>query len=87
VQAGHDVTLMPLSGCQEEVNSGSLRIVKVASLRGELLVLVVRRREGYVSRAAETFLQVLRRYYRPGSATPGLDGLARSIGLGFGWHA
>ena len=64
VQAGLGVTLMPLSSCQEELQLGSLRIVEVATLRAELPVVVVRRRDGYVSHAADTFLQILQRHYR-----------------------
>jgi DNA-binding transcriptional LysR family regulator len=64
VQAGLGVTLMPLSSCQEELQVGSLRAVEVATLRAELPVVVVRRRDGYVSHAAETFLQILQRHYR-----------------------
>jgi DNA-binding transcriptional LysR family regulator len=64
VQAGLGITLMPLSSCQEELRVGSLRAVAVANLRAELPVVLVRRREGYVSRAAEDFLQILQRHQR-----------------------
>lgn len=70
VQAGLGITLMPLSSCEEELQIGSLRAVEVASLRAELPVVVVRRRDGYVSRAAETFLQILQRHFRQPARGP-----------------
>jgi len=62
VQAGFGVTLMPLSSCREEVRVGTLRAIEVTSLRAELPVVAVRRRDGYMSAAAESFLQLLRRH-------------------------
>jgi DNA-binding transcriptional LysR family regulator len=64
VQAGLGITLMPLSSCQEELQAGSLRAVEVTSLRAELPVVLVRRRAGYVSAAAEEFLKILQRQQR-----------------------
>jgi len=72
VQAGLGVTLMPLSSCREEIRIGTLRAIEVTTLRSELPVVVVRRRDGYVSSRAESFLQLLRRHngLRPESALP-----------------
>jgi DNA-binding transcriptional LysR family regulator len=64
VQAGLGITLMPLSSCEEELQAGSMRAVAVDSLRAELPVMLVRRRQGYTSRAAEGFLQILQRQPR-----------------------
>lgn len=63
VQAGLGVTLMPLSSCREELRAGSLRAIDVTKLRAELPVVIVRRRDGYVSEASEAFLKLLRRHH------------------------
>jgi DNA-binding transcriptional LysR family regulator len=68
VQAGLGITLMPLSSCREELQVGSMRAVEVTGLRAELPVTLVRRREGYTSRAAEGFLQIL--HQQPRSTPP-----------------
>jgi DNA-binding transcriptional LysR family regulator len=62
VQAGLGITLMPLSSCREELKVGSLRAIEVTSLRGELPIVLVRRREGYMSQAAAAFIEILRRH-------------------------
>jgi len=63
VEAGLGIALMPLSSCREELKAGSLRAIDVSNLRAELPVVIVRRRDGYVSPASEAFLQLLRRHH------------------------
>lgn len=60
VQAGFGVTLMPLSSCREELRTRSLRTIDVANLKAELPIVVVRRKDGYTSKLAESFLQLLK---------------------------
>jgi DNA-binding transcriptional LysR family regulator len=63
VEAGLGIALMPLSSCREELKIGSLRAIHIDRMHAALPVVVIRRRESYVSTASETFLQLLRRHH------------------------
>jgi DNA-binding transcriptional LysR family regulator len=62
VQAGLGIALMTRSSVREELRIGSLRIIEVTSLRAELPVVIVRRRDGYQSRLALSFIELLAAY-------------------------
>jgi DNA-binding transcriptional LysR family regulator len=63
IQAGFGVSLMSLSSCREELKMHTLRAIEVTSLRAELPVVALRRRDGYLSTLAEAFLRLLRRHH------------------------
>ena len=74
IQAGLGVGIMPVSSVREEVAIGSLRLIEVASLKAELPIVAVQRRQGRRSPLARAFLDLLRELMpalrRPPGARP-----------------
>ncbi|HKE18280.1 MAG TPA: LysR family transcriptional regulator [Kofleriaceae bacterium] len=60
IQAGLGIGIMPTSSVREEIAIGSLRLIEVASLKAELPVVAVQRRDGRRTRLAADFLDLLR---------------------------
>lgn len=64
VEAGSGLALLPKSSLQEELSSGSLRIIRVAGLQVGQSVQMVTRRNGFLSEAAIKLMELLRAQYR-----------------------
>jgi DNA-binding transcriptional LysR family regulator len=60
VEAGFGIGLLIESSVQEELRLGTLMIIEVPALRGGVPVTLVRRRNGYLSGAAQTLAAVIR---------------------------
>lgn len=60
VEAGFGIALLVESSVQEERRLGTLAVIDAPALRAAIPVTLVRRRNGYLSRAAQTLLEVLR---------------------------
>jgi DNA-binding transcriptional LysR family regulator len=60
VEAGFGIALLVESSVQEELRLGTLRLIDVPALRGSMPVTLVRRQNGYLSRAAHTLVAVIR---------------------------
>lgn len=80
VEAGFGIAHVIESSVQEELRLGTLRLIDVPALRGGVPVTLVRRQGGYLSRAAQTLVAVIRaregagraaRSRRPGRPTRG----------------
>jgi DNA-binding transcriptional LysR family regulator len=65
VEAGFGIALLPDSGVREELAAGSLTVLDVGDLDVSQPVTAVTRRGGYLSAAARTLLDELRRPYAP----------------------
>lgn len=59
VEAGFGVALMPLSAAREEIACGSLRVLDVRALEASVGVVLVRRRNAFVSEAARGLAETL----------------------------
>ncbi len=59
IEADFGVGLMPASSVEEEVHLGTLRVLSIAALETAVPVIVVRRRNGYLSGAARRLLASL----------------------------
>jgi DNA-binding transcriptional LysR family regulator len=70
VEAGFGVALLIESSVQEELRLGTLELIDVPALRSGIAVTLVRRQQGYLSRAAQTLLALLRNAARKGLRTP-----------------
>jgi DNA-binding transcriptional LysR family regulator len=62
VEAGLGIALMPLSSVREEVRIGSLRAIEVQGLQARMPVVAIRRRDGYESELATSFLKLLQSF-------------------------
>lgn len=60
VEAGFGIALLIESSVEEELRLGTLKIVDVPALRGGVPVTLVRRRNGYLSGAAQTLVAVIK---------------------------
>src|SRR5258707_994552 len=60
VEAGFGIALLIESSVQEELRLGSLEIIDAPALRGGVPVTLVRRRNGYLSRAARSLVAVIK---------------------------
>ena len=60
VEAGFGIALLIESSVQEELRLGSLEIIDAPALRGGVPVTLVRRRNGYLSRAAQSLVAVIK---------------------------
>ena len=60
VEAGFGIALLVESSVQEELHLGTLRLIDVPALRSGMPVTLVRRQNGYLSRAAQTLVAVIR---------------------------
>jgi DNA-binding transcriptional LysR family regulator len=60
VEAGFGIALLIESSVQEELRLGTLRLIDVPPLRGGVPVTLVRRQNGYLSRAAQTLVMVIK---------------------------
>ena len=58
-EAGYGLALLPTSSVAEELRGGSLATIDVGDLDAANPVFAVRRRDGYLSRAATTLLGLL----------------------------
>jgi DNA-binding transcriptional LysR family regulator len=59
VEAGFGLALLPESSVDEEVRTGTLRIVNVAAMRVTIAVVLVHRRRAYLSGGARALRAVL----------------------------
>lgn len=66
VEAGFGIALLIESSVQEELRLGSLAIIDAPALRGGVPVTLVRRRNGYLSGAAQSLVAVI----KAGTTTP-----------------
>jgi len=60
VEAGFGIALLIESSVQEELRLGSLEIIDAPALRGGVPVTLVRRRNGYLSGAAQSLVAVIK---------------------------
>jgi DNA-binding transcriptional LysR family regulator len=60
VEAGFGIALLVESSVQEELRLGSLEIIDAPALRGGVPVTLVRRRNGYLSGAAQSLVAVIK---------------------------
>jgi DNA-binding transcriptional LysR family regulator len=60
VEAGFGIALLIESSVQEELRLGSLQIIDAPALRGGVPVTLVRRRNGYLSGAAQSLVAVIK---------------------------
>jgi DNA-binding transcriptional LysR family regulator len=60
VEAGFGLALLPESGIDEELRAGTLRVLKVDRLRSTIPVVLVYRRQAYLSGAARRLIAVLK---------------------------
>ena len=60
VEAGFGIALLIESSVQEELRLGSLEIIHAPVLRGGVPVTLVRRRNGYLSGAAQSLVAVIK---------------------------
>ena len=60
VEAGFGIALLVESSVQEELRAGTLRLIDVPALRGGVPVTLVRRQNGYLSRAAQALVAAIR---------------------------
>ena len=60
VEAGFGIALLIESSVQEELRLGTLRLIDVPALRGGLPVTLVRRRNGYLSGAAQNLVALIK---------------------------
>ncbi|HXR64628.1 MAG TPA: LysR family transcriptional regulator [Ktedonobacteraceae bacterium] len=61
IEADFGVGLVPASSIEEEVRLGTLRVLPIAALRTSAPVMVIHRRQAYLSRAAHLLLTMLAR--------------------------
>jgi DNA-binding transcriptional LysR family regulator len=59
VEAGFGLALMPESSVEEELRLGTLRALSVAAMRLAVPVVLVHRRQGYLSGAARALMTLL----------------------------
>jgi DNA-binding transcriptional LysR family regulator len=64
VEAGSGLALLPKSSLQEELSSGSLKIIRVAGLQVGQSVQMITRRDGFLSVATTKLMELLRAQYR-----------------------
>jgi DNA-binding transcriptional LysR family regulator len=60
VEAGFGLALLPESSVDEELRTGTLRVLKVPSLRATIPVVLVHRRRAYLSGASRRLMAVLK---------------------------
>ncbi len=61
VQAGYGIALLPVSGCVEELRSGSLRELEVGAIKARQPIVAVRRKAGLRRKSATALLGLIRR--------------------------
>jgi DNA-binding transcriptional LysR family regulator len=59
VEAGFGLALLPASSVDEEVRSGSLRVLRVSALRAKIPVVLIRRRRAFLSGATRALTAIL----------------------------
>lgn len=57
IEADFGFGLLPVSSIQEEVRLGTLRVLDMPILQTEIPVMIVHRKDGYLSKAANRFLE------------------------------
>jgi DNA-binding transcriptional LysR family regulator len=65
VAAGFGLALIAESGIQEEVRSGKLKVIDVPALKDTIQITLVRRRNGYLSAAAQNLMETITTASRP----------------------
>ena len=60
VEAGFGLALLPESSVDEELRTGTLRVLKIPTLRATIPVVLVHRRRAYLSGAARRLMAVLK---------------------------
>lgn len=59
IEADFGVGLLPASGIEEELHLGTVRVLDIAALRTNVPVMVIHRRQAYLSRAVRLLLAML----------------------------
>lgn len=62
IEADFGFGLLPLSSIQEELHLGTLRILDIKSLQSTVPVVVIYRKDGYLSQATQSFLSLFDLY-------------------------
>lgn len=70
VEGGFGIALLIESSVQEELRLGTLALIDAPALRGGVPVTLVRRQNGYLSRAAQTLVAVIRTGAAKGARRP-----------------
>jgi DNA-binding transcriptional LysR family regulator len=60
IEAGFGVGLLPISSIQEELRLGTLQILDLPTLNTTVPIVLLRRKDGYISPAAKTLLNELK---------------------------
>ena len=59
IEADFGIGLLPVSGIQEELTLGTLHVLDVIEIQAAVPIVVLRRQDGYLSKAARTLLDTL----------------------------
>jgi DNA-binding transcriptional LysR family regulator len=69
VEAGFGIALLAESGIQEELKSGTLKVVNVPALQASIPIALVYRRNGYLSAAARSLMSMIETSWSRPTAT------------------
>jgi DNA-binding transcriptional LysR family regulator len=69
VEAGFGIALLAESGIQEELKSGTLKVVNVPALQASIPIALVYRRNGYLSAAARSLMSMIKTSWSRPTAT------------------
>jgi DNA-binding transcriptional LysR family regulator len=76
VEAGFGIALLAQSGVEEELRTGTLKVIDIPALEANIPVVVVHRRNGYLSAAAQSLLAMIAGV---GGKTPGRDSIQEAV--------